>query len=76
MKKIYASKMSEEEVKKWNDREGLWELETDSIYENHPIKNIHFESNNELKIVEWDKLLINFIDKMESENKFEEIKTN
>ena len=70
--KVYASKMTENDIAKWKERG--WEIETDSIFENHPIKNIHFESNNNLKIVEWDKLLTDFIDKMESESKFEEFK--
>lgn len=71
-KKIYASNFTRRDMDESKKRG--WEMETDTVFENHPIRNIHFESNNNLKIVEWDKLITEFIEKMESENKFEEIK--
>lgn len=71
-KKVYASNFTKKEMEESKKRG--WEMETDSIFENHPIKNIHFESNNNLKIIEWDKLITEFIDKMKSENKFVELK--
>jgi len=72
-KKNLASNRTKEEMEKWKERN--WELESDSIYENHPKKNINFGVNNNLTIVEWDKIISDFITELESENKFELIKT-
>lgn len=74
-KKVYASKRNytKEEIKKWEERG--WEgMETEMIHENHPKRNINYELNKELKLVEWDRILTEFIKKLESENKFELIK--
>jgi len=71
-KKIMASNRTKEEMEKWKERN--WELESDSIYENHPKKNINYRVNHNLMIVEWDKIITAFIKEMETENKFELIK--
>ena len=71
-KKVYASKRNytKEEIKKWEERG--WEgMETEIIHENYPQKNINFNLNKELKIVEWEEIMSKFIEKLESENKFE-----
>jgi hypothetical protein len=74
-KKVYASKRNytEEEIKKWEERG--WEgMETEIINENYPQRNINYDLNKELKIVEWEEIMSKFIEKLESENKFELIK--
>jgi hypothetical protein len=74
-KKVYASKRNytKEEIKKWEERG--WEgMETEIIHETYPKRNLNFELNNELKLVEWDKIMTEFIEKLESKNKFEQIK--
>ncbi len=75
-KKVYASKRNytKEEIKKWEERG--WEgMETEIIHENYPQRNINYDLNKELKIVEWEEIMSKFIGKLESENKFELIKT-
>jgi hypothetical protein len=70
-KKVYASKNknSEEEIKKWKERG--WEVpEYNIIHENFPIKNLNFEYNKELKIVEWDKIISKYIEHLESKSIF------
>ena len=67
---IDNSKLSEEHIKAI-ELEGF---KVDTTYENTPIRNINFEINNTMKIVEWDLLLSKFIEKIESENEFIEIK--
>ena len=49
-------------------------MKTEIIHENYPKRNINFELNKELKLVEWDRILTEFIKKLESGNKFELIK--
>lgn len=74
-KKVYASKRNytEEEIKKWEERG--WEgMETEIINENYPQRNINYDLNKELEIVEWEEIMSRFIEKLESENKFELIK--
>lgn len=67
---IDNSKLSKEQITKINLRG--WDVDT--TYKNTPIRNINFETNNELKIVKWVLLLSKFIDTLESENEFIEIK--
>ena len=64
------SKLSKERVAELNLRG--WEVDT--TYKNSPIRNINFETNNDLKIVKRDLLLTKFIDKIETVNEFIEIK--
>ena len=75
-KKVYASKRkyTKEEIKKWKERD--WEISEYRITnENYPKRNLNFDINKELMLVEWDKIITEFIEKLESENKFELIKT-
>jgi hypothetical protein len=75
-KKVYASKRkyTKEKIKKWEERG--WEgMETEVINETYPKRNLNFELNIELKLVEWDKIMTEFIEKLESENQFELIKS-
>ena len=39
-------------------------------------RNLSYESNIRTKLVEWDKLITRFIEKIESENDFTELKTD
>ena len=75
-KKVYASKRdyTKEEIKKWEERG--WEgMKTKIIHENYPLRNINYELNKELKLVEWEKIMKKFIEEFESENKFELLKS-
>ncbi len=71
-KKVYASKRkyTKEEIKKWEEI-GWEKMEYKIVNENYPKRNLNFEFNKELKLVEWDKIMIEFIERLESENKFE-----
>ncbi|MCF1193176.1 hypothetical protein LRR18_16425, partial [Mangrovimonas sp. AS39] len=40
-----------------------------------PTKNIYFEKNNNLMLIQWDKIMKEFTENLESENIFEQIKT-
>jgi hypothetical protein len=74
-KKVYASKRkyTKEEIKKWEERG--WEgMEYEIIHENYPKRNLNFELNKKSRIVEWDRIMTEFIEKLEFENKFELIK--
>jgi hypothetical protein len=74
-KKVYASERNytKEEIKKWEER-GWDGMQTEVIHENYPELNLNYESNKELMIVQWDKIITELIKKLESENKFELIK--
>ncbi|MEY8847362.1 hypothetical protein AB9K26_00985 [Psychroserpens sp. XS_ASV72] len=70
--KVHASKRkyTKEEIKKWKERG--WELdEYKIIHENFPIRNINYQHNKELKIVEWDKVISKFIEYLETKNTFD-----
>ena len=74
--KVCASKRkyTKEEIKKWEERG--WEgMEYEIIHENYPERNLNFEFNKESRIVEWDKIMTEFIKELESKNKFELIET-
>ncbi|WP_276368670.1 hypothetical protein [Chryseolinea sp. H1M3-3] len=62
--KIDNSKLSKERIQEL--KQMGWEVDP-------PTRNINFETNNTLKIVEWDLLISEFIEQMETENVFVEI---
>ena len=71
-KKEYASKLkyAKKKIKKWEERG--WEgMEYEIIHENYPERNLNFEFNKKSRIVEWDKIMTEFIKELELENKFE-----
>ena len=72
--KVYASNLTKEEVRNLKDHG--WELESDTIYENYPKRNLHFDYNQKLKIVEWDAMITKFIQRLELDHPFEEVKMN
>jgi hypothetical protein len=67
---IDNSKLSKEWIKELQQKG----LDVDTLYKNTPIRNINYELNNTLKIVKWDLLISEFLERMESENEFVEIK--
>ena len=70
-KKIQASNRTKEEMMRFKELD--WEMDSDTIYENHPRKNINFEFNQELSIVKWNSIVEEFIAKLESENMFKKL---
>ncbi|MCL6294713.1 hypothetical protein [Jejuia spongiicola] len=76
-KKVYASKRkyTEEEKKKWRERD--WEIgEYRIVEENFPIRNINYQHNQKLKIVEWESVISEFIENLESTITFERLGDN
>ncbi len=75
-KKFYASKrkFTQKEIKEWEER-GWIGMDSVIIHENFPKRNLNFDSNKKLKLVEWDNIITKFIQKLESENKLELIET-
>ena len=69
--KIQASNRTKEEMERFKEMD--WEMDSDTIYENHPRKNINFEYNKELSIVKWNLIIKDFIAKLDSENMFKKL---
>jgi hypothetical protein len=69
--KIQASNRTKEEMERFKEMD--WEIDSDTIYENHPRKNINFEYNKELSIVKWNLIIKDFIAKLDSKNMFKKL---
>ena len=69
--KIHASNHTKEEMARFKEMD--WEMDSDTIYENHPRKNINFEFNKKLAIVKWNSIIRDFIAKLESKYMFKKL---
>jgi hypothetical protein len=69
--KIQASNHTKEEMMRFKEMD--WEMDSDTIYENHPRKNINFEFNQELSIVKWNSIIEEFIANLEFKNMFTQL---
>jgi hypothetical protein len=67
---IDNSKLSKQRIEELRQRG--WEVDT--LYRNSPERNVNYQTNSELKIVKWDKVISKFIATLESTNPFVEMK--